>query len=599
MSDPLPVPPPNSADGGIYSIGYNAWSGQDGLSKMFDALEAEGVTIVVDTRNSDFRARHSFDQLAGAARNHQGQDGKPMRYAHRPVLTGKPKEPWEYNDAGQADYAEMDKRPEATEALDGMAAAARKGERIALLCACKGTHTCHRTRWLAKSLEKRGVDVGHIEPGEQNYDRYTEQGERELYTVTPHSELPDLPDHSDTNWLERQAYWKERSKPKPPPDNYQSPAPGKPIPSEPTQVLIAGSMNANNAQLNYASNLVVRAAEVGAQIHVGDNDQGVDARVVQTANSLGYENVVVWTAGDDPRNGGVEGGQIRKVPHNYKEKGNRFTQRDRTMIRGLNDETGAAVFIDNGNTHYKSGRMTGTEAGYVFAVEQDKGARKVSFGRKQDREAELDPLPTEYTSRTPDEPEIAEKPVTPLPPPAPPDPPDQPKRYPTLGEFEASLRQRMGLPEPDKPPEPLVGISVQTVQTVDSDQQPLGYSSVTLRDVYANGVPIESDISESYAMELARFEKQEDAQQYSKALTQYIKQKDGLEFMGTPERTAETQAFMGKVAEGNGLEIVEEVAERDMILEQGRFDTAQNKDIQPLQLPAEQPNFDTIIDLDI
>src|SRR5690606_13671156 len=104
----------------------------------------------------------------------------------------------------------------------------------------------------------------------------------------------------------------------------------------------------------------------------------------------------VWTAGDDPRNGGVEGGQIRIVPHNYREKGNRFTQRDRTMIRSLDDEHGAAFFIDNGFTHHKNGRMTGTEAGYVFAVEQDKAVRKVSFGRQQDREAELKSLPTEY-----------------------------------------------------------------------------------------------------------------------------------------------------------------------------------------------------------
>jgi hypothetical protein len=458
-----------------------------------------------------------------------------------------------------------------------MAQAAHKGERIALLCACKGTHTCHRTRWLAESLEKRGIDVGHIEPGEQDYDRYTEQGERELYIVTPHSELPDLPDHSDTNWAERQTYWKERSKPKPPPENYQSLAPSKPIPTEPTQVLIAGSMNANNAQLSYASNLVVRAAEVGAQIHVGDNDQGVDARVVQTANSIGYENVVVWTAGDDPRNGGVEGGQIRKVPHNYKEKGNRFTQRDRTMIRGLNDETGAAVFIDNGNTHYKSGRMTGTEAGYVFAVEQDKAARKVSFGRKQDWETELAPLPTEYTPRTPDEPEVTEEPTASPPPPAPAEPTDQPKRYPTLGEFEASLRQRKGIPEPDKPPEPMVGISIQTVQTVDSDEQPLGYSSVALRDVYANGVPIESDISESYAMELARFDKQDDAQKYNKALTRYIKQKDGLEFMGTSEKTAETQAFLGKVAEQNGLSVFEQSVDHDELTKSALFISHQEK----------------------
>ncbi len=201
-----PVPPPNSTEGGIYSVGYNAW-GADGLSRMMDALEAEGVTILVDTRNSDYRARHSFDQLAEAT---------------------------------------------------------RKGQRIALLCACKDVHTCHRSRWLGDSLARRGVDVGHIEPGEYDHERAVEQGERELYTITPHSELPPLPDYSDVNWAERQAYWRERSKQKPPTD-YQSPEPKRAIPAEPRQVLIAGSMNANNAQLNYASALVERAANVRAQ----------------------------------------------------------------------------------------------------------------------------------------------------------------------------------------------------------------------------------------------------------------------------------------------------------------------------------------------
>lgn len=588
MTDRLPVPSPDSTAGGIYSIGYNAWGGVDGLSRMFDALEAEGVTIVVDTRNGDFRARYSFDQLAAAARNHQGQDGKPMRYAHRPALTGKPKEPWEYTDEGQADYAAMDKRPEAVETLDGMVAAARQGERIALLCACKGTHTCHRTRWLAESLGKRGVEVGHVEPGEQDYDRYTEQGERELYTVTPHSDLPDLPDHSDTNWAERQAYWKERGKPKPVPQDYQSPEATKPLPAEPSQILIAGSMNANNAQLNYASALVVRAAEIGAQIHVGDNDQGVDARVVETANSIGYSDVVVWTAGDDPRNGGVEGGQIRKVPHNYREKGNRFTQRDRTMIRSLDDERGAAFFIDNGFTHHKNGRMTGTEAGYVFAAEQGKAARKVSFGRQLDREAELKPLPTEYTPRIPAQPEITEEPLVPPTPPASPEPTDTPKHYPTLREFEESLRQqRMGIPEPDKSPEPMIGYSIQTVQTVDAQQKTLGYSAVALRDVYQNGVPIESDISTSHALELARFAERDHAEQYAGTLTAYIKGKAGLEFIGSGEHTTGTQMFLNKVAETNGLAVTEQAVERDAILQQGIFQSEHESDIQPMTLPAE------------
>jgi hypothetical protein len=551
MSKHLTVPQPDSTDGGIYSIGYNAWTGNDGLPRMFDALESEGVTILVDTRNSDFRAKYSFDQLAAAAREHQGIDEQPMRFAHRPALTGKPKADHEYNGAGQADYTAMDKREEVGPTLDSMAAAARKGERIALLCGCKDVHTCHRARWLAESLDKRGVDVGHIEPGEYNYERDTEAGERELYSITPHSQLPELPDHSDRNWAQQAAYWRERNKPKPPPTDYQSPQATRPIPSDPTQVLIAGSMNANNAQLNYASALVVRAAEVGARIHVGDNDQGVDARVVETANSIGYENVVVWTAGDDPRNGGVAGGQVRKVPHNPREPGGRFSQRDRTMIRSLDDEHGAAFFIDNGFTHRRNGSLTGTEAGYTVAVEQGKAARKMSFGEGRDREAELKPLPTSYTPKSP----------------------------------------------PDMAAEPMVGYAIHAVQTVDAEGQHLGHSAVALRDVYEDGVPMESSISASYAMELARFEQADNAEQYAAALTQYIKDKDGLEFVGSPENTASTQTFLGRVVEENGLEVAEQGIDREAVFQQHGFQTDRNLSVDPMQLSVEEPSFDKVIEL--
>lgn len=748
MSHDVPVPLPQQSGGGIYSVGYNAWKGGDGLSRMFDALEAEGVTILVDTRNSDYRGRYSYDQLAQTAGQRVGVNGRPMRFAPRPALTGKPREEGEYTPAGQADYQVMDARQDATQVLDGMAAAAQKGERIAILCACADTCTCHRTRWLADSLAKRGVDVGHIEPGEFDRERYREEGVQERHRVSPHSELPELPAHSDVNWRERGERWAQPKEPQPIPKDYRSPQAVKPLPQNPSQILIAGSMNANNAQLNYTSALVVRAAEIGAQIHVGDNDKGVDARVVETANAIGYDNVVVWTAGEAPRNGGVVDGQIRKVPYNFKEKGNRYTQRDRTMIRGLDEEHGAAFFVDNGHTHHKNGRLTGTEAGFAFAVEQGKASRKVSFGGKQDREAELKPLPTTYIPQhRPELPteldlNLSDSPepfANSLPLPTAPvleddEPIPQTARLLTdedkwgsalesaemlaqersqrstytgrpgyrgaevlevqtlpvanlegeaLGYAVAAVDVRWGaipfkintddwrgadtvsvtelahfkqaaqaedyadhlrdfmavhelsdnpatgrdflrevgqlnglrsgthtsdlimmgttslpnyraeigalqagewelktlelgfrpmerdLSEP--PREPLYGFSVQAVQTADTEGQHLGYSTVALRDVYQNGLPIESDIGESQVMELARFEQRTDAQQYADGLTQYIKDKPDLEFIGSPANTAGTGVFLNKVAESNGLTGIEQGVERETILQHGIF----------------------------
>lgn len=762
MSHDLPVPLPNAKSGGIYSVGYNAWQGRNGLSRMFDALESEGVTILVDTRNSDFRGRYSYDQLAQAAVQRTGINGRPMRFAPRPALTGKPRGESEYTQAGQADYLVMAARPDAGQVLEGMATAAQQGERIALLCACADTCTCHRTRWLAASLAARGIDVGHIEPGEFDAERYKEEGVQERYRMTPHSALPELPSHSDVNWREQAERWSQPKEVQPIPKDYRSPRATKPIPENPRQILIAGSMNANNAQLNYASALVVRAAEIGAQIYVGDNDKGVDARVVETANAIGYSNVVVWTAGDAPRNGGVEHGQVYRVPYNFKEKGNRYTQRDRTMIRSVDNEHGAAFFIDNGHTHHRNGRLTGTEAGYAFAVEQVKAARKVSFGRPQDRATELKALPTMYTSqhRPPPLPEFdlaltdsAEVSANGYPPPASvltvdaPSPSAKPltdvdkwgkalETAETLAqerERNAAYARRPGhrsaevleiqtLPVTDlqheplgyavaaadvrwratpfkintddwrsadtvrvteiahfkqetqaegytdhlrgfmvahemahdaakgrdflrevgqlnglrsgthttdlilmgatqlpnyraeistlqagacelktlalgfrpmdqvvslPPREPLYGFSIQAVQTADAEGQQLGYSTVALRDVYQTGLPIESDIRESYVMELARFEQQNDAQQYADGLTQYIKDKPDLEFIGSGAHTAGTQTFLSRVAAANSLEVTEQTVEREAILRQGIFQSQHNSQLQPTPLSTE------------
>jgi hypothetical protein len=516
--------------GAIYSIGYNAWKGGQGLSNMFDALESEGVTILIDTRNSDYQSKYSYDQLGQEAASRTGMDGKPMRFASRPALSGKPRTEDEYNEAGQADYRVMNERPEAKRMLDGMAAAAQSGERIALLCACADVHTCHRTRWLSRSLSRRGVDVGHIEPGEFDPERNREEGVKELYQITRHSDLPELPPHSDLNWREQAAKYakpEEPAAPVPAPKGYHSPESTRSLPEHPSQILIAGSMKANNAQLNYAAALVIRAAEINAQIHVGDNPKGVDARVVETANTLGYENVVVWTAGDEPRNGGVEGGQIRKVPHNpYDPRGgNRFTQRDRTMIGALHDEFGAAFFIDNGFTHHRNGHITGTEAGYAYAVEQGKAARKVSLGRQQDREAELQPLPERA---------------------------------------EQSAYSFHLLPD-----------EIGT------------FTAVALRDTFRQS----EQITARHLLELRRFDQRDEAGEYLTSLEDYMREKKGMTLSGAQEQIVEAASFLQQVAQKNGLEGQERLVQRDDLLQKELSHTYHDLTTQPIQIPDEAPSL--------
>jgi hypothetical protein len=326
---------------------------------------------------------------------------------------------------------------------------------------------------------------------------------RELYRVTRHQDLPPLPTHSEKNWREgsRQS--------KPIPSDYQSPEAALPLPEKPEAIVIAGSMNANNAQLNYASSLVTRASEVGARIHVGDNDKGVDARVVETAKAIGYEDVVVWTAGDAPRNGGVPNGQIRKVPYNRREPGNRYTQRDRTMLRSLDADTGVAFFISNGVTHRKNGSLTGTEAGYTFAVEKGIPAKKVTLTR------------------------------------------DEPLR---------------ALPRssPEETPTPASRFSLHAVPTTGAEGQPLWYSAVALRDDRKDG-----EVQTSYALELSRFDEQNQAQEYVDALTQYIEDKDGLALSGSPDEINTTRTFFHNLANKNDLQVIERSVERRQLLEAG------------------------------
>lgn len=419
---------PHYSQGAFLTVGYNAWHREykgEALDKMMGALEDNGVDILVDTRGSDKKSRYSYQQLAEAAGECMGNDGKPMRFVPRPALTGMPRDEQEFTADGRADYEVMDQRPAAKKVLDGIAASVQEGKRVAVLCACDEVCTCHRTRWLAESMYDRGIVAQHLEPGSWR-DRGEEVKQVEWH-LSSHEELRgQLPHYSDTNWQERMAGWgsQPKSTPAPAPDEYESPVATKALPEKPRVVLIAGSMNANAAQLNYASDLVVRAAELGAQIRVGDNDKGVDARVVETANAIGYENVQVWTAEKEPRNGGVEGGTVVRVPYTYQrgsshghdEKwntlstvpeevrvpypqsrgGNQWTQRDRAMINSVPDDESVCMFLSNGQTHYQNGRLTGTEAGYVHAINMNKPVMKVDFNQPRHRQAALKPLPATY-----------------------------------------------------------------------------------------------------------------------------------------------------------------------------------------------------------
>ena len=69
--------------------------------------------------------------------------------------------------------------------------------------------------------------------------------------------------------------------------------------------------------------------------------------------------------------------------------------------------------------------------------------------------------------------------------------------------------------------------------------------------------------------------------------------------MGTPEKTAKTQAFIYKVAEGNGLEMQEQLVDRDDILQERTLLSDYNFAVEPYQPTTKHLGFEHIIDLEL
>ena len=129
------------------------------------------------------------------------------------------------------------------------------------------------------------------------------------------------------------------------------------------RVLIAGSREATDAQLQVAARMVARCQELGWQIVVGDNPEGVDQAVVQACRDLHYHNVIVVSIAAQARNGGVHGGR-------YEQQGRSYTERDQLMAKAAH----RGVFLRN---IHSTGQ--GTLRGYRFMKSLGKQAHLIDF----------------------------------------------------------------------------------------------------------------------------------------------------------------------------------------------------------------------------
>jgi uncharacterized protein (DUF488 family) len=135
-------------------------------------LRGAGVTAIADVRSKPVsRFFPWFSAKALAARLEQNGIGYQ---SYGGSLGGRPRDAKLYCD-GVADYEAMARRPEFQAGLDALMAEAAR-HRICLMCAEREPLDCHRCLLVARSLDQRGLAVGHIlHEGAIESHRITEQ----------------------------------------------------------------------------------------------------------------------------------------------------------------------------------------------------------------------------------------------------------------------------------------------------------------------------------------------------------------------------------------------------------------------------------------
>ena len=142
----------------LATIGYE----QAVQSRVIDELSRAKVDILVDVRAVAVSRKPGFSKKQLAA----GLDEQGIAYLHLQKL-GTPKEGREAARSGNMDklfqiYSKHLKTKEAQAEMDELAALARSGKRICILCFERNPDECHR-QWIAEEIEERtGVPVQHL-----------------------------------------------------------------------------------------------------------------------------------------------------------------------------------------------------------------------------------------------------------------------------------------------------------------------------------------------------------------------------------------------------------------------------------------------------
>lgn len=142
----------------LFTIGYE----QAKSEAVIGELKRAGVGLVVDTRAVAASRRPGFSKRQLAA----GLDDAGIGYLHLQKL-GTPKEGRDAARSGNLTklfdiYERHLATPEANEQLDELAALARSGRPVCLLCYERDVAQCHRRRIAELVCERTGIDVRHL-----------------------------------------------------------------------------------------------------------------------------------------------------------------------------------------------------------------------------------------------------------------------------------------------------------------------------------------------------------------------------------------------------------------------------------------------------
>lgn len=167
-----------------YSIGY----GSREAKEVLDLVEGLGVHYLLDVRSSPYSAYSPAFNREALERMCEARDIKYVFVGDQ--LGGIPQSDTCYDSSGRVDYDRLAEEPNFVEGLEGLETALARAISFVLLCSELRPEQCHRSKLIGRALEKRGIQLRHIDADGSVVDQTTvidriTGGQTSLFGETP------------------------------------------------------------------------------------------------------------------------------------------------------------------------------------------------------------------------------------------------------------------------------------------------------------------------------------------------------------------------------------------------------------------------------